>query len=287
MPRLALVIVAATALSGCQHSGQQAIDPFWGHTTVPSPATGSIGAPIISPGCPPPLQQPIVTQGTPISNGGPQATTPPNLLPTPASSTPSPPGTAIPTPATPGVGGSVAPYGPGIPAVTGPPPGYSTPDRAPPSGYLNPAWSPAGTAGTPAAGMPGSAPAATYPTSPAPSAAPSGTAPPTGGIAPLGPGPGPYSPPGPATPAAPTPAGSPPAGYFPPDGSFNYHGTRQDPPGRGNRVTPSGVAAVPVSLDGAIVSAPPTAGLDAGPSIVRIPTTVEGGSTVTPASASQ
>ena len=55
MTRLVLAIVAAMALSGCQHGGQQAIDPFWGRTTVPAPATGSIGAPIISPGCQQPL----------------------------------------------------------------------------------------------------------------------------------------------------------------------------------------------------------------------------------------
>ena len=50
MTRLVLAIIAAVALSGCQHSGQQAIDPFWGRTTVPPPATGSIGTPIITPG---------------------------------------------------------------------------------------------------------------------------------------------------------------------------------------------------------------------------------------------
>ena len=32
MTRLVLAIVAAMALSGCQHSGQQVIDPFWGRT---------------------------------------------------------------------------------------------------------------------------------------------------------------------------------------------------------------------------------------------------------------
>ena len=37
MMRRALAIIATMALSGCQHSGQQAVDPFWGRTTVPPP----------------------------------------------------------------------------------------------------------------------------------------------------------------------------------------------------------------------------------------------------------
>ena len=89
MTRLVLAIVAATALSGCQHSGQQAIDPFWGRTTVPSPATGSIGAPIVTPGCPQPLQPPVITPGTLVPSGGLQPTPQPNLLPAPMSPAPS------------------------------------------------------------------------------------------------------------------------------------------------------------------------------------------------------
>ena len=141
---LVLAMIAATALSGCQHSGQQAVDPFWGRTTVPSPATGSIGAPIISPGCPQPLQpQPIITPGTPLSSGGPQASTPPNLLPAPMSPTPAAPGMVTPMPATPAPGGSGIPNGYGAPAMTSPPSGYPC-RAAPPSGYSNSGSSPLG-----------------------------------------------------------------------------------------------------------------------------------------------
>lgn len=294
MMRLVLAIVAATALCGCQHSGQQAIDPFWGRTTVPAPATGSIGAPIVTPGCPQPLQQPIVTQGTPVTSGGPQATTPPSLLPAPMSSSPSSPGTALPMPATPAPGGNGTPYGYGAPTVTAPPSGYTTPNAAPPSGYSNSGPSPLGNSGIPAGTMPPAStypgpPAATYPGPPASPAAPSGmtpggTLPPSGGAAPTSPSPGPSAPTGPTT--TPAPAGSPPGGpgYIPPDGDFKYHGT-QAPAGRGNWVTPNGVAAVPVSLDGATVSAPPGTTLENGPSIVRIPTGAGAGSAVIPVSA--
>ncbi len=146
MTRLVLAIVAAMALSGCQHSGQQAIDPFWGHTTVPPPPTGSIGTPIISPGCPQPLQaQPIIPPGAPLSTGGLPATTPPNLLPAPMSSMPATPGTFTPIPATPVPAGNAVPFGNGAPAMTSPPSGYRMPDRAPPSGYSN--------SGSPAPGL--------------------------------------------------------------------------------------------------------------------------------------
>ena len=40
MKRLVLAILTAAVMSGCQHSGQQVIDPFWGRTTVPPPANG-------------------------------------------------------------------------------------------------------------------------------------------------------------------------------------------------------------------------------------------------------
>ncbi len=231
MTRLVLAIVAAMALSGCQHSGQQVIDPFWGRTTVPPPATGSIGAPIGSPGCPQPVAQPIITPGTPVPGGcGPQATTPPNLLPATVTPMPSPAGTVAPMPATPGSSGNGVPYGNGASAVTAPAAGNATPLVAPPSGYSNRGLSPSGS--------PGSPPAATYPALPASPMAPSSTAPPTGGMAPTGPSPSPSAPAGPTL--TPAPASTPPAsgapGYSPPDGSFNYHGSTQRPSGQGNWV---------------------------------------------------
>lgn len=293
MTRLVLAIVALAALSGCQHSGQQAIDPFWGRTTVPSPATGSIG----SPGCPQPLQPPIVTQGTPIPSGGLQPTTQPNLLPAPISPAPTAPATGTPMPVTPAPGGSAVPYG-GASAIPAPPSGNSTPGVAPPSGYSGAGASPWGTPGSPAATMPGSSPTDRYGPSPASPTRPGSLSPPAGGPSPASPSS--FSPPN--APATPAPAGAPPAGYFPPNG-YNYdnrNGSTRPSTGD-NWVTPGGVATarpgVPgtSSLDGAIVSAPPettirpgvsgTPGLDAGPSIVRIPTGGDGGSMVTPASA--
>ena len=295
MTRLVLAIVAAMALSGCQHSGQQAIDPFWGHTTVPPPPTGSIGTPIISPGCPQPLQaQPIIPPGAPLSTGGLPATTPPNLLPAPMSSMPATPGTFTPIPATPVPAGNAVPFGNGAPAMTSPPSGYRMPDRAPPSGYSN-SGSPAPGLGSPAAATPGSGPAATYPASPSPPTSPtppSGMAPPTSRPAPATPNSGSSPSPSPAT--TPAPAGSPPSNpppdYFP-EGGFNYHGSTQGSSGQDHWVTPGGVAAArpgvagTPSLDGATVSAPPGTVLDAGPGIVRIPTGVDGGSVATSASA--
>ncbi len=224
MMRLVLVIVATTALSGCQHKGQQAIDPFWGRTTVPSPATGSISAPIIRPGCEQPLQpQPIITQGIPLPNSGTQPAMQPNLLPAPISSTPSTPGIVAPMPAMPGSGGSGVPYGYGAPPLTSPPltsPPSDKPTQgiAPPSGYSNPGLSPPAT-------MPGSVPADRYPVSPM---TPGSYTPSTGGAVPMGSGLGPSVPAVPAPlspPAVLPPASSPPAsatpGLFPP-GGYNY-----------------------------------------------------------------
>ena len=161
MTRLAFAIVVATAVSGCQHSGQQAIDPFWGQTTVPSPATGSIG---VSPGYSQPLQQPIITPGTPLPSGcEPQSATPPNLLPAQATPTPSPAGTLTPMPATTGTGGNGVPYGYGAPAAAAPPSGYGTPPVAPPSGYSNPGLPPSSSPGPlPAGGGPGYSPSGGY-----------------------------------------------------------------------------------------------------------------------------
>ena len=226
MMRLVLVIFATTALSGCQHKGQQALDPFWGRTTVPAPATGSIGAPIIRPGCEQPLRpQPILWQGTPLPNGGIQPTPQPNLLPAPISSTPSTPGIVAPMPATPGSGGSGVPYGYGAPAITSPPltsppSGLPTQGIAPPSGYSNPGLSP-----------PATMPADRYPVSPVSPMAPmtpGSYVPSTGGAAPMGPGPGPSAPADPAPlspPVVSPPAVSPPAGAMPglfPPGGYNY-----------------------------------------------------------------
>ena len=205
-----------------------------------------------------------------------------------------------PIPATQGPAGNGLPYGYGPPAATSPPSAYSGPSRAPLSGYSNPDSSPSGTPGSPAVTMPGSGPANTYPASPT---SPGGMAPPAGGAAPMVPGPGSSSPTGPNPTSA--PPGSPPSGtapssvprpgYFPPDGDYRYHDSTQGSSRRGNWVVPSGVAAAPVSLDGATISAPPgtvtqpgvpgTSGLDAGPSVVRIPTGADGGWGATPASA--
>jgi hypothetical protein len=216
MKRLALAIVVATALSGCQHSGQQAIDPFWGHTTVPPPPTGSIGTPMIDLGCQQPLQsQPIITPGTPmvappLSNGALQPTPQPNLLPAPISPAPGAAGTVAPTPATPVPPASGVPYGNGAPAGTSPPAGYPTPGRPPLSGYSNPDLPSSGSSASPAVTMPGAAPAAPYPASSAPPTVPGGLAPPPSGAAPIGPPPGPSAPMGPVKP--PPPSGLPPAG---------------------------------------------------------------------------
>ena len=275
MTRLVLAIVAATALCGCQHSGQ-VTDPFWGRTTVPSPATGSIGAPIASPGCPQPLQPPIITQGTQIPSGGLQSTTPPNLLPAPMSPARATPAPATPMPVTPLPGGSAVPYG-GASAIPAPPSGYPTPGVAPPSGYSTSGVSPWGVPGSPAATMPASPPADRYGPSPAPPARPGSLSPPTGGPAPTGPGPSSIPPASPAT--TPAPLSAPATGYFPP-GGYNYdnrNGSTRPNTGD-NWVTPGGVAAARPGVPG-------TPGLDAGPSIVRIPTGGDGGSAATSASA--
>ena len=279
MTRLVLAIVAATLLSGCQQ--KQATDPFWGQTTVPPPATGSIGTPVITPGYTQPLpSQPVITPGTPLPSSG-YPPTAPNLLPAPMSRASTIPGSVAPMPATSWPGGSGTPYSPGTSAMTAPLSSSPTPPHAPPSGYSSSGVPPVGSSGSPTT-MPGSFPAATYPASP--------TSPMTsGGYVPsTGPSHGSYSPPSPTP--APTPAGSPPGasapGYFPP-GGYNYNNRSEAtrPSSGGNWVTPSGVAAAPVSLDGAIVSAPPATtmptGMNAGPSIVRIPTAGDGGSAAT------
>ena len=187
MMRLVLAIVAAMALSGCQHSGQQAIDPFWGRTTVPSPATGSIRRPDRQPGMSATLAATTDhnagnTAPTAGSSNRPQ----PNLLPAPMSPTPGAPGTLTPMPATPGPAGSGVPYGNGAPAITSPPSGYPTPGRAPPSGYSNPIRHHRARRGRRRQPCPGPPPAGSYPSSPARQRA-GGMAPPTGGTAPTGP----------------------------------------------------------------------------------------------------
>ena len=277
MTRFMLAIVAVLVLSGCQYSGQQAIDPFWGRTTVPPTATGLIGAPIMEPAGPQPLQAPVITQGMPLP-GSMQATTPPSLLPAPS---PGGPATVAPAPA--GTGGTAVPHGNGASVVSPAPPSYTAPDRAPLSGYSNPDSSLAAPA-SPAVTVPGSAPAATNSPWPTQPVSPGSTAPSTNGAAPAGPSPAPSVPTGPppasSTPAspaptpAPTPApgGSPPGnpspggtppGYLPPDGfkfPANPQGSSGYPvPGVGvNGAVPNTVAAVPVSLNGATVSAPPS-----------------------------
>ena len=257
MMRRALAIIATMALSGCQHSGQQAVDPFWGRTTVPAPATGAVG---VNPCYP----QPATVSAGP-SNAL-QATPPPNLLPATASPTPAAPATITPAPAMPAPAATGAPYVPSSPAIPAPP-DY----RAPPSGYssLGPAPSGAGA----------SSPATTYP------GAPTSPAPPSTGGTP--------SSPAPADPATtPSPAGSPPPtspGYSPP-GGYRYDGQKSTGPsasGAGAATTGSTTGAV--SLDGAMVSAPPSPATSTdiapGPSVVRIPASANGDWSATPASA--
>ena len=209
------------------------------------------------------------------------------------------PAPVTPMPATPAPVGSGVPYGNGVPAMTAPPSGNAGQYRAPSSGYSTPDLSPSGTVATPPATMPGSAPAGSHPTWPPASTVPGGTvpSPSTGGAAPAGTAPGSSAPASPTPTPAPTgssPSGTspsnPPPGYFP-SGGFHYDnrdGSNRPSPG-GTWITPTGVAVAPVSLDGAMVSAPPGttagAGLEAGPSIVRIPTTVANGSTLTAVSA--
>ena len=81
------------ALSGCQHSGQQAVDPFWGRTTVSRPRH------LPAVGVNPCYPQPATVSAGP-SNAL-QATPPPNLLPATASPTPAAPVTITPAPAMP------------------------------------------------------------------------------------------------------------------------------------------------------------------------------------------
>jgi hypothetical protein len=274
MMRLALAMVATAFFCGCQHSGQQAIDPFWGRTTVPAPATGAIGAPIVSPGYPQSgLQQPVITPGTPLTNGTAQGGTPPNLLPAPISASPTTPAAATPT------------LAPAMPA-TSPAPNYTTP-IAPPSGYSNPSaysnpGASSGTAAAPAATSPGSAPDNRYPTNPLNQ--PSGVYnPSTSGAVPTNPVPAP-APPTTAIPTAPngTPSSSNASPGYSPPGGFKF-----DNRNGSTWVSPGSSAPASVSLDGATVSAPPEspagAALDPGPSIVRIPT--DGGVSVVPTSA--
>jgi hypothetical protein len=310
MMRLVLAMVAVMAFSGCQHRGQQAIDPFWGRTTVPAPPTGAVCAPVITPGCGQPFPpQTMTTPGTPLPSGGLQAIPQPNLIPAPTSPNPAATGTGAAPATTPGVTGSPAPYGSTTPTITTPPPGSGTTGTAPPSGYSGSDSSagsryPATT--IPGAGSTGSNPSSVLPSTPggtspwpSPPATSGSTSSPYGGssspyggsLAPLGSGSGSLAPTG--TLSTPAPASSPGSGgvpgYSPPDGSFKYPDRSESTrPGTGNTwTTPGGVAAAPVSLDGATVSSPLTsgsAGLDSSPSVVRIPAAASGNSTV-PASA--
>ena len=227
MTRRMLAVIAAMALSGCQHSGQQVVDPFWGQQRVPPPATGSVGASTVNPAYPqtwPP--QGIAPPGTPLSNG--LQTSPPNLLPAQTGT----PGAATPIPATPWQG-SGTPPGNGPTTLASPPSSTATPARAPLSGYSNPDWTPSSGQGLPAATTPDSGPAGSYPGRYASqSTTPGGSTPPTGGATPLGPPPGTSSPTGPVTTPASSgslsPASVPSSAtpdYFPPNGSYKYDGS--------------------------------------------------------------
>lgn len=110
MTRLLLAILAAVSLCGCRYQGQQAIDPFWGRKTVPPPPTGSIGTCVVTPGYPAPVTAPAtVTPGMTVPGGSVPLSTPPNLLPGPVtapSSSPITPSTpSIPPTPAPGTGG--------------------------------------------------------------------------------------------------------------------------------------------------------------------------------------
>ena len=106
MTRLVLAMVAAMALTGCQHSGQQAIDPFWGRTRGRLRQQVRLAPPIVSFGIPATVAATNDrTPGMPLSNVGPPPATP-NLLPAPIGSS----GTVTPVPATPAPAGSGVPY---------------------------------------------------------------------------------------------------------------------------------------------------------------------------------
>ena len=144
MTRLVLAVIAAMALSGCQHSGQQAIDPFWGQQRVPPPPTGSVGARWSTRRTRKPGRR---KRASPREHRCPTAgsqTAPPNLLPGPTGT----PGAATPIPATPGPG-SGTPSSNVAPGPATPPASNGTPARAPLSGYSNPDWTPPSGQGLP------------------------------------------------------------------------------------------------------------------------------------------
>ena len=167
MEKMLPAVLTLLVLAGCQCPGQQATDPFFGRTTVPPPATGTVGPGAADPYYqqPPgqPLQpqtlQPQPLQPQPLQ---PQPVQPQTLQPPPGYSAPvfSAPGTPTPPPAsaygpTSGYGvppGSASPtYAPGpSPAptpATGAPSGAPPAGVAPPSGYSAPGGS--GYRGTP------------------------------------------------------------------------------------------------------------------------------------------
>ena len=296
MKRLTLATVAAIALGGCRNQGQQVVDPFWGRTTVPPPATGTIGTVPYSPApvmAAPATGAPAMT----IPGGTLQPSAPPNLLPAPAStypgssapSTPSipvnpaPAASSTPPPVAPLSGfssGGVAPYTPSTAApnnTPSPPPStYPAPsDRyTPPADrYGAPSASAPAASNTSTPGWGSPAPSTSSNTAPAPAAAaaPTTVSPPAGPM-PSGPAPvdtaPPASPLNPA-PSSPAPLNSAPSGtapsnpdYFPKDG-MKYHEGQWRP--QGGPATSSDVAIV-------------SGGLDTGPSIVRIPTSADGSS---------
>ncbi len=284
MTRAITAIVIAVILSGCQSQRRPATDPFWGQTRVPSPGTGSIGIrpadPLLIP------QQPVVTSGTPIGLQPMQPNVQPNLLPgtynpAPISPVPNPafgtPGTYVPaTPAptyTPSptytpAPAPVVPTNPYGATNSWPPNGVpvGNPNRgmAPPSGYSNTAVAPS-AAPYPANGV--------YPPNPsslAPSNIPAQLIP-----APVAPPPSsvPGMSPAPAVPATPS-EGTTPPGYLP-QGGFNYRdGSIRQPSGNG------------MAMDGTTVSPPPSASTlpEPTPSIINVPSAMDGASAVTPAS---
>ena len=240
---------------------------------MPSPGTGSIGTRPVDPSY---IQQPVITQGTPIT-GQPAGT--PALLPAPTTSAPMAPGYTAPGVYTPPPAGpSTMTWPPASAPTTGVPVGNPYRGMAPSSGYsmqVNPAPTNSATApsyAAPSYSTPGYS--GGLPATPA-GLSPNGSPPPVIASPPASPAPTNAAPPG-GGPAAP--------GYLPQDG-FNYREGAIRQPG-GDSVARSNDPPTPgVAIDGATVTPPPiaTTATDANP--IRIPAAVENSPAVTPASA--
>lgn len=238
MKRTLLLIVAAMVCGGCHNQGQSNVDPFFGRTTVPPPATGSVGA---KPGTPS-YQQPQLPQ---LPAGG-------TLQPIPQLQ----PGAMAPSTVPGGAAGAMTapPSGLNPGATAGARPGSTFP---PATGWGLTPLSPGTTATTPVATptMPVTASPTPFTASPTPistpmtpitTPAPSSGAPAAGSAAPTG--------------STPSPGGAPPAG-------FNYRGTATEQSIGGTLASSS---SAPATVAGSTIPSIPGSP-DSSPSIVRIP----------------